>query len=551
MTPHPKPRPGTPRTRNEIYALFRFRCEFIGDTPAENGHYHDVRIYWLAPSGKAVYLDIRTINHEDTCALLGTCFHPERKVVVDHTNPAFRIPYQTLINAAHANRLTGAGRWLANIRPPYPGTSNSRRYCLSNWRCKALGQLVRQHLARDIECQEIVDWLNDHCPDAAILERIAHCLDEPVIEGVCGHFLIEDDGYPYRDGGQVCHDCVDDGKYFFPEDGSAYWAADDVYQHNDGYYYTYPEDDGEGWDADQNDYNDEDTRGMCSYNCDVTAELGGASFASTATGPFTIGVELEVHARRGQRGALVDTITAQQGQQIICKHDGSLDEFRGVELVTRPMAYPAAVTLFKTLAFPQGTVAWNALRCGMHVHIDSRAFTRLSAAKFLAFWNEPLNAGFIRQVAGRHPRFDAQAREYAAAAGVPNTGSVLAKAKHHDHGAERYRIVNLLNLSRPERLRLGLTVTPEPYRPFSTLELRIFRASLRKERLLAQIELAAASVYFSRDTSLRATGADEFEDWLRGNTALFPHLASFLGLIRPLNRAPGSPVTEDETVAVD
>jgi hypothetical protein len=128
----------------------------------------------------------------------------------------------------------------------------------------------------------------------------------------------------------------------------------------------------------------------------------------------------------------------------------------------------------------------------------------------------------------------------------------LQKAKNHDHGAQRYRIANLCNLGYDERDRLGLYADASS-RGFSTIELRVFRASLKKNRMLAQIEFAAASVYFARDTSLQAVMAKDFEIWLARNVGMFPHLASFLGIgkVRTVNPKDTRRVTDDESVHAD
>ena len=90
---------------------------------------------------------------------------------------------------------------------------------------------------------------------------------------------------------------------------------------------------------------------------------------------------------------------------------------------------------------------------------------------------------------------------------------------------QRYRMVNLQNLGCREAERLGLEDSYDG--PFNTVELRIFRASLRKERLLAQIEFAHAAVMFVRSASYRDLNQEAFVHWLSTTQNLYPNLAKW------------------------
>lgn len=409
--------------------------------------------------------------------------------------------------------------------------------------CTELGALVRQ-CVNDGNVDLVIDFLNDNNVRKSIIDALPDCLSG-IQYGQCGHFHNDGDDYRLNGGGTICGNCADDDdQYRQPENSSLYYCSNDLYWHEGpDCWRTYEQRDD---DDDEDDSEDNDDTGMHNYSADVTQMLHGPKFHSSATGAFTIGVELEVEARRGERSELVDTILAQVGTKVICKHDGSLTDGRGVELVSVPQEYSEAVALFAGLDFPTGTRAWDGGHCGLHVHVDGRAFTRLSIAKFLAFWNHSENAKLIRRVAGRHPTYDAQAQDYASLSNAGTHANVVKAAKHHEHGASRYRLVNTLNLKPSTAEHLGLARTEDRAGRYNTVEIRIFRASLRKERMLAQIEMAAASVYFARDTSLQAVLAKDFELWLTRNVAQFPHLASFLKLTRKLVPDPKAKVVEDE-----
>jgi len=164
----------------------------------------------------------------------------------------------------------------------------------------------------------------------------------------------------------------------------------------------------------------------------------------------------------------------------------------------------------------------------MYVHIDSRAFTQLTVGKFLMFINSSGNVDFIRKIAGRHPSVDDQARSYCAA----EHQSILANPKTAVKGksGERYRMVNMCNLGSREAKRLGLSMDNSYNGKYNTVELRIFRASLKKERLLAQIEFTHASVMFCRVASWRDLNGTSFVKWLKTVAGQYPALTKWYGV---------------------
>jgi len=211
----------------------------------------------------------------------------------------------------------------------------------------------------------------------------------------------------------------------------------------------------------------------------------------------------------------------------IIKSDGSLPH-NGFEVVTSPQGLSVHIDKFKTWEIDPAYRAWNTGKCGMHVHIDSRAFTQLTVGKFLMFINSSGNVDFIRKIAGRHPSVDDQARSYCAA----EHQSTLTNPKKAVKGksGERYRMVNMMNLGSREAKRLGLNMDNSYNGKYNTVELRIFRASLKKERLLAQIEFTHASVMFCRVASWRDLNGTSFVKWLKTVAGQYPALVKWYGV---------------------
>ena len=163
----------------------------------------------------------------------------------------------------------------------------------------------------------------------------------------------------------------------------------------------------------------------------------------------------------------------------------------------------------------------------MHVHVDSRGFTAMSLGKFVQFINDDANAELIRRIAGRHPNKDEQANEYCAAI---DQDDVVNPARAKGGYPNRYRMVNLTGLRSREADRLGVSSEDGKY---NTVELRIFRASLRKERLLAQLEFTHAAVMFCRVESYRNLKSSNFLAYLGKNHFLYPNLAKWLRVVTP------------------
>lgn len=413
-----------------------------------------------------------------------------------------------------------------HLESPRRATStNGVRHNLSQIERRQLAEMVRDHIKGDVDACEILAWLNDHEAGRGVCNALEGVIDDLHYATDCDHFCFRHDAVEGSSGHRtVCRSCVANGDFVHAEDISCYIPERDAYfsEHADAYY-----SDEDVAPENQMSEDPEDPEGLLEYSTDVRSILRGPLFDSTPDGDFTIGVELEVEA--DDRHDFVETMCSRYGTKLICKRDGSLDDDDGVELVTRPMSTSEAIELFKDMRFPGGTIAWNAGVCGMHVHIDSRAFTEESLARFMSFWNDAGNLKLIRAVAGRHPMKDEQAASYAALEDMDfNEGCVVKRMKKCTAGTNRFRVVNLCNLRRRDYERLGLEYAGKSVGDSGTIELRVFRASLRKARLLAQIEMASASVHFAR-TETSKQDEKAFTSWLKKNTEAWPHLAEFLG----------------------
>jgi hypothetical protein len=332
----------------------------------------------------------------------------------------------------------------------------------------------------------------------------------------------------------------------FCEDENEYWPRDDCYysEARDAYY-SYDRD----GDHDDDDDDDDRSQPIMSYSTNVLDVIGNESgIKSSHFGEFTMGIELEMTSGDDSSYEAAESVRSRLGSAYcIIKSDGSLPS-NGFEVVTSPHGLATHIEKFKAWDIDPAYRAWNTGKCGMHVHIDSRAFTQMTLGKFLMFINSSANVDFIRKIAGRHPSVDDQARSYCAA----EHQSILVNPKTAVKGksGERYRMVNMCNLGAREAMRLGLSMDNSYNGRYNTVELRIFRASLKKERLLAQIEFTHASVMFCRVASWRDLNGTSFVKWLKTVAGQYPALVKWYG-VRAVHGASKQPSAPAELTCTD
>ena len=350
--------------------------------------------------------------------------------------------------------------------------------------------------------------------------------DMGIVHCDCGHYESDDNTHSVRND-TWCDSCFNDSAVYV-EDENEYWPRDDAYySESRDAYYSYDRDGDD--DSDDDDDDDDSDQPIMSYSTNVLRVLDYPSgITSSHFGEFTLGIELEMTSGDNDTNEAAESVRSRLGSAYcIIKHDGSLPH-NGFEVVTSPQGLALHIDKFKNWIIDPAYRAWNTGKCGMHVHIDSRAFTQLTLGKFLMFINSQGNVDFIRKIAGRHPSVDDQARSYCAA----EHQSILVNPKQavKNKSGERYRMVNMCNLGGREAQRLGLSMDNSYNGKYNTVELRIFRASLKKERLLAQIEFTHASVMFCRVASWRDLNGTSFVKWLKTVAGQYPALVKWYGV---------------------
>jgi hypothetical protein len=266
---------------------------------------------------------------------------------------------------------------------------------------------------------------------------------------------------------------------------------------------------------------------------------------------YHLGLELEVEAP-DERAKDAGLNISQQPRYCYAKHDGTLNEGVGWELVTHPIsralwmdktAKRSCVSSFFDLIKGLrglGYTSHAGSRCGLHIHIGYSAFrgavthhlvyarmrngdlvcNRSSVTKIVPrrphlYWFARLiNSQLFRQISQR----DKNSLETWAA-----LCPVATRDFHRLGRARRYMATNFTD---------------------KTLEVRIFRGNMREERIRKCIESVVAGVEFTRQITYRTRLSEltaAFESYVVDHRATYPNLYNYLVEINVLTASVEAP----------
>ena len=225
------------------------------------------------------------------------------------------------------------------------------------------------------------------------------------------------------------------------------------------------------------------------------------------------GIEVETEVRggsyEGRRYAAEYAVKLEQQGLAYLKSDGSLE--CGFEIVSHPMTHSYfmndANILWETISTLKSNyemMAWGTKTCGLHVHISRAGFNGGSHQhRFLQLVYN--NKDFYEVLAGRSSSHWAKFDDNV----DPDTGRKSLKHKFDRHGSDRYSAVNTNNRN--------------------TLEMRIFRGSVNPRFIKSAIDLAHASVEYTRVMSVREVRDDglsclKFRQYIESKPDLYPSL---------------------------
>ena len=222
---------------------------------------------------------------------------------------------------------------------------------------------------------------------------------------------------------------------------------------------------------------------------------------------YYLGIELEVEVTGSEsRHECATEVVNALGARAYLKEDGSLSN--GFEIVTHPHTlheYQTSVdwSFLKQLS-KMGVRSWNRSSCGLHVHVSRTAFNSSTHAATEAHqvrFNKLIydNQRQVERLAGR------KNNDYAL---FTDKGKVVPKVKFGTQSSGRYSAVNM--------------------EPEDTIEVRVFKGSLRKERVLSGIEFVAAAVEYTRTLKIQHKSAPfawgRFVHYVTANSDTYPNL---------------------------
>lgn len=237
-------------------------------------------------------------------------------------------------------------------------------------------------------------------------------------------------------------------------------------------------------------------------------------FNGKSTKNLFFGLELEVEYRGNlydgfNEGAeKVHSHLNDGGNRFYLKYDGSLQN--GFEIVSHPHTLEKfQQTDWSILDWMMDNKwrSWDTGRCGIHVHVSRDAFDPASdnqrdthQIKFIKLIYD--NKQHVQRLSGRRSSW----------AKFDDKGKIVRKVKTKYQSDGRYSAVNV--------------------EPSQTIEVRVFKGSLRKERVLACIEFVHAAVEYTRDLPVVYTDSPfawtSFMSYVFNNRKTYPNLMVIL-----------------------
>ena len=340
----------------------------------------------------------------------------------------------------------------------------------AQWSSASHGKLEIMDMVKYLgsnRCTNCVDALNQEYGERAFF----YC-DE------CCSYELRDDSRDFNDN-TICSSCYNDNVASCDDCDELYWV------HNDH-------------DCDENDSNL-----IHDYSYRPRPHFFGEA-------KYYFGFELEVESNGRSRREGAKYVTSNLGAHAYLKRDGSLDE--GFEIVTHPHTLDEYQSNFNWEVLKglsqRGYRSWNTNTCGLHVHVSRTAFgTVARQADVVKAQGHELR--FIKLIYDNQRQIERLAGRSSSYARFNDKGNLANRVKHGSQD-DRYEAVNSQNSE--------------------TLEVRVFRGSLKRERVLSAVELVHASVEYTRD--LKVTGNNNALKWINfvrfvaDNTEAYPNLVN-------------------------
>ena len=240
------------------------------------------------------------------------------------------------------------------------------------------------------------------------------------------------------------------------------------------------------------------------------------------------GIELEMEIRSGDIRSSADYVNDRLGNWFYMKEDSSIGSggYNGFELVSHPISFSswsdmkAFNTTLDYLREHQEARAWDASNCGLHIHVSRKGFkSGAHTHRWLTLIYK--NAPEMMKFAGRKSDYAKFNDVY----------------KYDDYDRPYFTLAD--KVAPPNRAmtqRYSAVNTQNEH----TLELRFFRGTTKPSGVHSAIQLAHASIEYTRDMTLSDVKLgmlnwDWFYDYVEANNGFYPDLYERMSKVRSLS----------------
>jgi hypothetical protein len=298
-------------------------------------------------------------------------------------------------------------------------------------------------------------YLGDHCCPSCVTElRKEYGEDSFFYCDECNSYELYDDSRSFE-GSRYCNSCYDNNVYQCNECDTYYW-------------------DGNDHDCEE----DISSQLIHEYSYRPRPHFFGQA-------KYYLGFELEVESNGNSRKVGASYVVDRLSPRVYLKNDGSLDE--GFEIVSHPHTLDELHEKFDWTVLKglrqQGFRSWDTRTCGLHVHVSRTAFGEVSKRSDINK-TQAHELRFIKLIYDNQRQIERLAGRSSDYAKFNDKGSLANRVKYGTQD-DRYEAVNSQNEK--------------------TLEVRVFKGSLKPARVLSAVELVHASVEYTRDLKVNAS----------------------------------------------
>lgn len=363
----------------------------------------------------------------------------------------------------------------------------------------AEGNTIQAHAICTMSCDRCslgyAKWSNRSSADGLLSVTFSRYLGENCCLNCQNEIMIEH-------AGELFFHCDSCSSYEFRSDSRDYAGTTYCNRCYDNNVYECSECNSEYWDGDDHDCSEDLSSLVHSYSYRPRPHFFGE-------GSYHLGFELEVESSDNKKSG-AQFIFDRLGSHAYLKEDGSLDD--GFEIVTHPHTLSEYQSNFDWAAIHslrnKGFTSWNSSSCGLHVHVSRTAFGKVKRTTDV-IKAQAHELRFIKLIYDNERQITRLAGRESSYAKFRDKKNLVARVKYGTQD-DRYEAVNSQNSE--------------------TLEVRVFKGSLKPARVLSALELVHASVEYTRD--LKITGNNNALKWINfvrfvaDNTKSYPNLVN-------------------------